>query len=310
MSTVELRARWPLRSPDPRRVLVWLSALLVLDLLWASVSVGWSLHTARDQLRRFARASSSGEGRDLGSSLQRAGAAAHSAQLALERHPSLDILRHLGLARTLEGASGLAEIAERAAAVGVGLLDELRSLSDNDLLISDGRLIESGLQGLRAEVQGARIDLNGLLADLERVEAAPLPWFDGQIAEVRDNLVAATDLADRIEELLVVLPALAGYDGERRYLLALQSPSEARGGGGLIGLYGVLEADQGRFRLGRFRSAWAFNEALQGSVDAPLWFRDLYGSLGATRDVRMVNLSPSFPTVARVLLNMHASATG
>lgn len=287
-----------------------LSALLIADLAWASASVGLSLRSAQQQMRRFAAAAAAGEGAELEAALRRAGAAAHSAQAALDRHPSLFILRHVGFDSTLEGAARFAALGERAASLGAELLRDLESLSADDRLISEGRLIASGLDDLRLEVQRARLELDRMLDDVRSIDAPLLPGFDAQVLEVQANLDAAADLARRVEELLLVLPDLSGYDRPRRYLLALQSPSEARGGGGLIGLQGVLEVDAGRFRLGRFRSAWEFNELLDGEVGAPSWFRKLYGSLGATRDVRMVNLSPNFPAVARVLLKMQAAATG
>ena len=65
------------------------------------------------------------------------------------------------------------------------------------------------------------------------------------VADVRkkvDELSVTTTSAARAAELI---PPMLGADGKRRYFLAFQNPAESRGTGGLLGAYGVLEADQG-----------------------------------------------------------------
>jgi hypothetical protein len=49
--------------------------------------------------------------------------------------------------------------------------------------------------------------------------------------------------------IAVNLPALLGLDWPRRYRWAFQTGAEARATGGLIGLNGVLVADQGHLQL-------------------------------------------------------------
>jgi hypothetical protein len=51
-----------------------------------------------------------------------------------------------------------------------------------------------------------------------------------------------------------LIPAMLGADRPRRYFMAFQNSAEARGAGGLLGAYGVLEADRGRLRVLRLGS--------------------------------------------------------
>ncbi|HJR45400.1 MAG TPA: DUF4012 domain-containing protein [Actinomycetota bacterium] len=309
MSTAGLVAHPPLSRPRLGRGLRAVAVLIVLDLVWASVSVGVSLHAASDSLRRLSRASAAADPHGLETALQDAAASARSARLSLERHPSLMLLRAAGLGSDHAAVAGLARVAEEAAGIGLSLLARLESLSERQALISEGRLLDTGIDALLVEVAAAGERLEDLASYLRTAESSRFGWLDSAMTGARREVEAAVELGRRFDRLLSILPGLTGYLGERRYLLALQSPSEARGGGGLIGLYGILHVDAGRIRLGRVGSARELNRGLDAPVAAPRWFEELYGSLGAQKDIRLANLSPSFPAVARVLLNMYEAGT-
>jgi hypothetical protein len=61
--------------------------------------------------------------------------------------------------------------------------------------------------------------------------------------QVRDGIAAAR-----------LLPPMLGASGPRRYFVAMQNNAEARGTGGLLGAFMILEADQGRVQLVRIAS--------------------------------------------------------
>jgi Protein of unknown function (DUF4012) len=61
-----------------------------------------------------------------------------------------------------------------------------------------------------------------------------------------DSLAGTVNGASLAADLL---PPMLGNNGPRRYLLAFQNPAESRGTGGLVGGYGILEADQGHLRV-------------------------------------------------------------
>lgn len=75
--------------------------------------------------------------------------------------------------------------------------------------------------------------------------------------KVRDAQTRIVRLATEVESVAAsstALPPLLGADGPRTLLLVFQTPSEARGTGGLFGAWGELHADHGELRLAAFGS--------------------------------------------------------
>jgi hypothetical protein len=113
------------------------------------------------------------------------------------------------------------------------------------------------------------------------------------------------------QQLISRLPGMLGQTTTQRYLLAFQALGEARGTGGVFGLYGILSSRNGRLRLtrvGYFGNL--IHGALASPVTAPKWFQSNYGPQFGTRQWQQVNLSPNFSAVSDVLLNMYQAATG
>jgi hypothetical protein len=90
-----------------------------------------------------------------------------------------------------------------------------------------------------------------------------------------------------------------------RYLILFANPAEARGTGGLWGLYTFVSFDRGRIqaspRSGRLPED--FPEPGKAHLSTPLWLRRSWGGLGVTRIWQNLNLSPDFPTAARSALD-------
>ena len=70
-----------------------------------------------------------------------------------------------------------------------------------------------------------------------------------RIQAVRDSVSELAKVTTSAAAAARIAPAMLGADGPRRYLLVVQTPSESRGTGGLIGAYAVVEADQGRLSV-------------------------------------------------------------
>jgi hypothetical protein len=251
--------------------------------------------------------------------------AAHHLALALSaadlaharlHRPSLRLLRNLGLfdpdIETLEVISDATADVAASVLQLVGSTFELGSAERGlfGSLYRDGTVdldaldaLGSGLDDLQAALASAR----------RRVAAAPVPVIDavgdGRAGASRRLARATRDVA-RVGTLARLLPDLLGGTQPRRYLLAFQSPSEARGGGGLIGVYGVLAADEGRIELGDVDAIEELVARFDGSVDGPPWLEGLYGRFLGLEEVRHANLTPSFPASSEILLRMYRRATG
>lgn len=95
----------------------------------------------------------------------------------------------------------------------------------------------------------------------------------------------------------------------KRYLLVVQNPAELRGAGGLIGAWGLLSVDGGRLALSRLGPNTAL-PAPRSAAPAPADYLSRYRRFDANRSWVNANMSPDFPTTARVLLGLYRTATG
>jgi hypothetical protein len=109
-------------------------------------------------------------------------------------------------------------------------------------------------------------------------------------------------IKDEINTLLKVSPTLIGVDRPKKYLIAFQNSAEARGTGGILGAYAIVEFNKGSLKVIETGS----NEPLYGSslekipVDVPNEYKRLYGENPAI--LQNSNLSPHFPYGAEIWL--------
>lgn len=209
----------------------------------------------------------------------------------------------------LDAARRLANVAGDASSLG---LDVYRSLNEiGPRLYSNGRIEFDVVDELDDHLTGYDTEIAALLDRLG--EGAP-----GTSSLVQDSYDRATKrlssgrkAMDTARAALAVLPRLFGKATERRYLIAFLGPSEARGGGGIPGVFSVLRVRDGKFELTEISANEPLNRRLGNkTIDAPEWFEQLYGDLTALNDVRQANLSPSFPATSAVMLDMYRIAYG
>ena len=109
-------------------------------------------------------------------------------------------------------------------------------------------------------------------------------------------------IKDELDTLLKVSPALIGVDQPKKYLIAFQNSAEARGTGGILGAYAIVESNKGSLKVIETGS----NEPLYGSslekipIDVPDEYKRLYGENPAI--LQNSNLSPHFPYGAEIWL--------
>ena len=150
---------------------------------------------------------------------------------------------------------------------------------------------------------GARKTIEGLPAEtwLSSVDDARTDLLS-QISTL-DNAVKSARLAVRI------LPPMLGKDGPKRYLLAFQNESEARGTGGLAGAFAVIEANQGKLAFSRTESDVPLN-GRSADVDFGPDYQQLYDGAGTTTLYGNANLSPHFPYAAQIWASMWQKSGG
>jgi hypothetical protein len=124
--------------------------------------------------------------------------------------------------------------------------------------------------------------------------AQVLNLFDLDFSPVEKELISAIEIA----------PAILASPKPLKYLVAIQNSAEARGTGGILGAYALIEFHNGSVKVVKTGS----NEPLYGTslkkipVDVPDEFLKLYGNNPAI--IQNSNLSPHFPYGAEIWLGL------
>ncbi|MDQ4068638.1 MAG: DUF4012 domain-containing protein, partial [Actinomycetota bacterium] len=215
-----------------------------------------------------------------------------------------------GLASNLEASRTLAVIGERLSTAGARVpavaevsqlgvvsgrvpIDELTRLAPT--LADVAALLRSSQHRLRPA------EWHYLLPPLRRA-------VDGLAVRLREG----TEAAEVASQSARLVPAMLGGAGARRYFLAFQNNAELRGTGGFIGNWGELAAEGGRLRLDRFGR---LDELITGGSPArvltgPQEFLDRYRAFDVANSWQQVNVSPDFPTTARVIAELYPQSGG
>ncbi|WCN78727.1 DUF4012 domain-containing protein [Micromonospora sp. LH3U1] len=184
------------------------------------------------------------------------------------------------------------------------LRTDLTSLVPTGGRVDLARLTAVSAELTRADesVQRTRRDLAAVSADslVSQIRQA-LTDLRGEI----DRLASLTSAADQGSRLL---PPLLGANGPRRYLLVSQNLAELRATGGMLGAYAMIEAEDGKVKMGKQGSSASlgrFTPALKVPAETRALWTDLPGIYPAD-----VNLSPHFPTAAALYREMFRRKMG
>ena len=299
----------------PRRVFLFLGILVAIDVLGAPTLAAFKLNRASDTLSSAIAALRAGDIDAASVSVARAQDAAGSARW-FTQHPGFAFVGWLpGLERDAEALRDLVEVARQGSVLASSFVAELRRLGAGDdgiapAIYADGRI---DLQAID-EVWSMADDIGELVDDARALLADDSDATFGRLEQAVVRATARLDSIERVAEdaaaMARLLPSFVGADEPRRYLLAFQSPSEARGGGGLIGVYGLLSAIDGQISLDEVGPIEDLGPRVERPVDASSAFAATYGPLSALTDWRQANLSPNFPDTSEVLLELFERVRG
>ncbi|GJF14877.1 hypothetical protein NGTWS1803_28550 [Mycolicibacterium cyprinidarum] len=194
--------------------------------------------------------------------------------------------------------------------------DVLQPSADVGGALSPDRL----LQGNRVDVQlllSEEPKLSKIAADAARLAVAAgeisEPPFLSVLRDARAELQGQTsDVAKLLESTTLaarIAPSMMGADGPRTYFMGFQTNAEARGTGGLLGGFGILQFDDGTATVDDLGS----NREILGPyapIDLGPEFDQQYGNASATTDFRNSNISSHFPYAAQIWKSMWAQETG
>jgi hypothetical protein len=272
--------------------------LLLADGLYVVVQSSDDLQIAADALQNGTEALKEGDLERADDEFSTANERANGA-VSLMNHPSAVIASYIPFLSDDAGAArALPRVAELTSEAGLTAVDagsQLGGTSSKALaraFYRDGRIQLETLEQAEPFVTQA----NGLIEEaLDELQGAPTPSLGLLLQAYSDTTVRlneAAQLSRTGSVLLRTVPPLLGSGGAKRYLLVFESPSEARATGGLIGLYGLLEADDGVVNLTHVGPFSQLTDTLEDQ----------------DRSILDPNRRPEFPTVARRLLTLYEEA--
>jgi hypothetical protein len=173
------------------------------------------------------------------------------------------------------------------------------------LRVQHGAIDMAAVERADAALASARHALDRAAAN---VRSATSPWLlpplvtaiddlDTRMAEARRDVGTAADVLDLAAPML-------GRDGPRRWFLAVVTPAENRGSGGLVGNIGEITATGGKLDLAAVARVARLNEAVDDAAAArvlPPIYAEAYGGWKVPAKLQNVTVTADFPTAAEAL---------
>jgi len=124
--------------------------------------------------------------------------------------------------------------------------------------------------------------------------------LDKKLDKPREKAASLYQTTSAITPLLQIFPGITGQDAPRNYLIAFQNSAEARGTGGILGAYAVMNIDKGKTSFKAFGSNAGLVQLKDTPIAMPAEFVRLYNDdPGIWQNS---NISPHFPYGAQIWL--------
>lgn len=151
----------------------------------------------------------------------------------------------------------------------------------------------------------------------EKIGAVVSPWLippvSARLNRAVEVLGRSSGLVGASAEALHVGADLLGRETSSQILLMLATPAEARGAGGFVGNWALLESTDGSLELVEQYQSRELNALLDTNAAELVADPDYdarYGRFDVERHIQDVTLSPDFPSVAPVAADLFGQATG
>jgi hypothetical protein len=210
-----------------------------------------------------------------------------------------------------KAARTLGAAADSMATAAAPLAEILPHFSASALRSSGGAIDVKSLGNLGPTLENLSTVSMRVAIDLGEIDSSAVnPAQVAQLTAARSELMTAAPTLHSISTAIPAITSLLGGRGPRTYFIGLENLAEARGNGGLIGAYAILNVNEGRIHL---ESA-----APRKSLDAdgpiipvsnlPVEFRDLWGN--DAREWAGLNLSRHYPYTGQLIMNGWKSYSG
>jgi hypothetical protein len=202
------------------------------------------------------------------------------------------------------------------AAEGVALTntarETARSIDPNDVRLIDGGLdldLIRDLEPVLFRAERALERAHSRVTDSQTVWL--LPPLDDRLQELIDELDDARPAAHTAALAASELPAMLGADGTVRWIVAMTTPAEARGLGGLLGNWALVEATNGQLSIALSGRNEDINQVLRArevELRGPEQYVERWGRFAPNEFFQDVTLSPDLPMTAEVTANLFNEA--
>lgn len=197
---------------------------------------------------------------------------------------------HVGALRDMAGAGE--ELTDTASA-NLGQVDYDR------LRYQSGRVNLEAVEAVAPALGAVR----AALVDAEdQTGALDSPWLvsplTNRVDELHERLTDTRRQADTASIAVDLAPEMLGADGPRRYLVVFPTPSELRGGGGFVGNYVILDAEDGEVRMtesSRIRSMIDARARGARTIEGLPGYVEQYGRFRPQDFNQDILFSPHFP---------------
>lgn len=294
------------------RVAATPAALAAVAGAGAAIAGATAVEPATSGLRSAEAALASAREGDLASARQSLDRATRDLELAGERLSAPWAIP----GRALPVASQHLRASQQMIDAGARLVEP--ALEASQLASSDELRLRSGVIDLGA-VEAVAGSVKAASTEIERAsevaEDVNSPWLlrplSQRIDRARALLSRSRNDAAVASASLDALPGLLGSERPRRYFIAMQTPSEQRGTGGLLGSYATIVFSGGRLALERHGLVSELNRAGSGRSLGELGAEYAgYGAVGPERFFQNVTLPPDVPTAAAAIMQLYPQAGG
>ncbi|WP_156399908.1 DUF4012 domain-containing protein [Phycicoccus sp. Soil748] len=150
----------------------------------------------------------------------------------------------------------------------------------------------------------------GLAAGVRALPVSRIGPVDRGRTRLIEQLESLTGQLHAVHDVTRVLPPMLGAQGSRRYLLAFQNNAEARGAGGLPGVYAIVQADRGKLSIVRYGVPGDFKGIRVPVSGLSQGYEGHYAGADPGRYFGNTTVSPHFPDGARLLMRYYNAKTG
>ncbi|MCX2965381.1 DUF4012 domain-containing protein [Gordonia aquimaris] len=280
-----------------------LGVLLVAVLLWlgfSALKVRGDLDGARDDASKARSLALDGDQEAAG---QAADAAADKAQSASDWSHGIVWSAAASIPWLGDPLESVAQMSDAVEALATDVLVPSAQLASvlNPAELRDGSTLDTAPLA-EAEPQLAQVAATSseIAAQVEAIDPSWLGVVSDAHTQLREQVdeAAATMTGTHVAAQLV--PTMLGGDGPRNYFLAFQTPSEARGTGGLVGGFAILNARDGRVTIPTLGANSTFEDPVRPQIDLGPDYDAIYSSYRPYTDFRNNNLSANFPDAAKI----------